>query len=211
MEVISRRKKKPERNQPDEDDLPTKIEVDKSLVERIVPGSVWRAKSFKWNPLTFVTESEQLNSKFMESTVQDKSLQRFIDDPVRPQTYAIGGNPDDVQAKYFAAYLMGLHMKALKGHANPMWATIYGGFDNPFIDKEKGRPSIIVMTNLTLISTNQKLEKARDTLEYYADIPRIVINVGIDPISFFATKLFLPVNGIAYFADSLIKRAVEVI
>jgi hypothetical protein len=214
MEVIARGKKERRvRERPSEDaGLPKLIEIDrKHGVERIVPGHVWRTKAFKWSPQTFATESEQLNSKFIESTVQDKSLAKFIENPCRSMIYGVGGNPDDAKAKYFAAYLVALHMQHLKGDANPVWATLYGGFDNHYLDKERAPPTLIVITNLTVNSTAFRIEKARDIIEAYPNVPRIVVCAGLDPMSFLATRLFCPVHGLAYFIDSIVKKKIDII
>lgn len=193
-------------------DLPAKIEVHpKGQILNVVPGHIWRTKNFKWNPLTFATEAEQLNSKFIEPSKQDKSLLMYIKNPETPMIYGVSGNPDDSKAKYFAAYLIDLHIKHLKADANPVWATLYGGFDNPWLNSEKADPTLLVISNLTPNSTTTKLEKARDLIEAFPDIPRIVVVAGMDPMSFLTTRLHVPVNGLAYFSESLIKARVEII
>jgi hypothetical protein len=208
----SKNKKRRAEDQVVDTDLPTKIEVHaKGSIMNVVPGHVWRTKAFKWNPLTFATEAEQLNSKFIEPSKQDKSLSMFIKNPETPMIYGVSGNPDDSKAKYFAAYLIDLHMKHLKADANPVWATLYGGFDNPYLSNDKASPTILVISNLTPNSTTTKLEKARDLIEAFPDIPRIVLCAGMDPLSFLTTRLHVPVHGLAYFSEALIKARVEII
>lgn len=193
-------------------DLPTKIEVrNHGQIANIVPGHVWRTKAFKWQPLAFATESEQLNSKFVESGTQDKSLAMFLKNPRTPMIYGISGNPDDSKAKYLAAFLVAAHMKTLGTDANPVWAPMYGGFDNPYMSDDKAKPTLLVLTNLTPNSTTFKLEKARDLLEKFSDIPRIVVVAGMDPMSFLTTRLHVPIHGIAYLSEGLVKQKVEVI
>jgi hypothetical protein len=196
----------------DESELPSKIEVtQKGTVASIVPGSVWRQSAFKWDPKPFATMSDELNEKFIEPSVQDSSLVRFIKKPHQPMIYGVAGNPDDSKAKLFAAYLVDIHCKRLKGDANPWWINLVGGFDNQWLDPQRPRPSMIVLTNLTPQSTNQKLEKARDILETYPDVPRIVVVAGADPLSFLATRLHVAVHGLAYFCEALVKQKIEVI
>lgn len=192
--------------------IPNRIEVKQhGPVTHVVPGSVWRVKPFKWNPVTFATESEQLNHKFVEPHKQDQSLMMFLDDPLTPMIMGISGSPDDSKAKYMAAYLVDVHMKHMKGHANPLWATVYGGFDNPYINNDKASPTLVVITNLTPNSTTTKLEKARDIIEYYPDVPRLIVVAGMDPMSFLTCKLHIPVNGLIYLSEGLLKQRVEVI
>src|ERR1700737_4265309 len=182
MEVISRGSRKPaskseERHRRREDDaaddalLPSRIEVNHI---NVVPGHVYRTRPFKWSPITFATESEQLNSRFVEPHTQDKSLTMFLKDPSMSMIYGVSGNPDDSKAKYFAAFLVAAHIKALGSDANPIWAPMYGGFDNPYMSDDKAAPTMLVITNITPNSTSMKLEKARDLIEKYSDIPRIV-------------------------------------
>lgn len=196
----------------DEQDLPSKIEVaQKGTVGQTVPGSVWRQPAFKWDPVAFATQSDELNEKFIEPTVQDQSLVQFIKKPTRPMIYGVGGNPDDTKAKLFAAYLMAAHCKKMGSDANPWWIGLTGGFDNPWLDTNRARPTMIVICGLTPQSTNQKLEKARDIIETYENVPRIVIVAGADPLSFLAARLHVPVHGLAYFCEAIVKSRIEVI
>lgn len=196
----------------DESDLPSRIEVaQKGTVAQTVPGSVWRQSAFKWNPVPFATQSDELNEKFIEPTVQDQSLVQFIQKPTRPMIYGVGGNPDDTKAKLFAAYLMQRHCKKLGSDANPWWIGLTGGFDNQWLDTNRARPTMIVMCGLTPQSTNQKLEKARDIIECYDTVPRIVVVAGADPLSFLASRLHVPVHGLAYFCEAIVKSRIEVI
>ena len=196
----------------DDSELPNRIEVSQTgQAAAVVPGSVWRQPAFKWNPVAFATQSDELNEKFIEPSVQDSSLAKFLKTPFRPIVYGVAGNPDDMKAKLFAAYLLEAHCKRLGSDSNPWWINLVGGFDNPWIDRDRPRPSMIVLCNLTPQSTNQKLEKARDIIETYPDVPRIVVVAGADPLSFLATRLHVPVNGLAYFCEALVRQKIEVI
>lgn len=196
----------------DESELPIRIEVSREgTVQQVVPSSVWRQSPFKWNPQPFATQSDELNEKFIEPSVQDASLVRFLRKPHEPMIYGVGGNPDDTKAKLFAAYLVSAHCKALKGDANPWWINLLGGFDNTGLDDTRSRPSMIVMCNLTPQSTNQKLEKARDIIESYPNVPRIIVVAGADPFVFLAGRLHVPVNGLAYFCETLVRQKVQII
>jgi hypothetical protein len=189
-----------------------KIEVKQGpQIRAIVPSHVWRTSAFKFDPVPFVPDAETLDGKFIEPKVQVASLRRFLKNPEVPMIYGISGNPDDSKAKYFAAYLVEAHLKALGSDANVVWNPVFGGFDNPLMDHDRAPPTMIVLTNLTALSTPMRLEKARDIVEKHPDVPRIVVIAGCDPLSFLATKLFTPINGLAYFSESLIKQRVEVV
>ncbi|QDH83417.1 hypothetical protein [Achromobacter phage Motura] len=191
-------------------ELPTKIEI--KTKHPLIPGYVFRQAPFKWDPIIFSLESEKLKSALIEPAGQDESLELFLNSPMAPMLYSVSGAPDDAKALYFAAYLMAHHIKHVP-NANPVWHSLYGGFSNPLLDKARDGnllPSMLILTNLTPTSTGSKLEKARDLLTHFQNIPRIVVSAGIDPISFFATSLHLPVNGFAYFSEALIKSRVEI-
>lgn len=192
--------------------VPARIEVKQISVKGVVPGHVFRCPPFKFSPQTFITESEKLNNKFIEEAKQIQSLKMFTLNPKLPMIYSVAGNPDDIKAKYFAAYLVLIHLRALGAKANVVWHSLYGGFENKLVSEyaDVSAPTMLVLTNLTPISTPLKLEKARDIIERYTDIPRIVVSAGMDPISFLSTRLFLQVNGLAYFSDSLVRQTMEV-
>lgn len=201
------------RKQVPEDEGVTTIKVSaKGPVSSVVPGSVWRQPPFPWRPRPFGLESEKLTDKIIDEEAQEASLRLFMEDPERPLIYSISGNPADTKAKYFAAYLVAAHIKAVGIKANPVWYPIYEGFGNPLMEpKDESSPSLIVLTNLTLNASNMKLSKARDIIEKYDSIPRLIVSAGCDPISFTATKLYCEVNAMAYFAESMVKQRVEIL
>lgn len=188
-----------------------------SQLRSMIPGTVWRQGAFKWDPVAFVAESEKLEDKIIEAKVQNSSLSMFMDEPTLPLIYGVSGNPDDAKAKLFAAFLAQIHMNHMgpvKG--NVLWHVLYGGFDNKIMkeyDEIDGKtaPTMLVLSNLTPNSTGVKLEKARDLIERFSDIPRIIVSAGEDPLSFLTTRLYVPVNGLAYFSESLVKKRVEVV
>ncbi len=197
----------------DTSDVPKKIDVKRTTVLRAsVPGSVWRQAPFRFMPRTFGVESEQFKEKFIEAEDQRAHLASFLAGPTKPWLYGVSGNPDDLKAKYFAAFLAQAHVKALGSQANVVWEVMYGGFNNPLLttDTARSRPTMLIVSNLTPHSSNTRLEKVRDLMEFYADIPRVIVSAGEDPLSFMATRLHLPVHGLAYFLDGMIRRKVEV-
>jgi hypothetical protein len=181
----------------------------RSLLDGIVHGSVWRQGAFTWEPTAFVLESEKLEGKIIEASVQDESLQHFRENPLEPQIYVVSGSPDDSKAKYFAAYLAMIHMNAVKFHS-VVWEPIFGGFDNRLMKTEQ-QLSMLIISGLAENSTNFKIEKARDLIERFADIPRVVVCAGEDPISFASTKLHVPCHSMAYFPSRLARTVQEVI
>jgi hypothetical protein len=70
---------------------------------------------------------------------------------------------------------------------------------------------MLVVTNLTPRSSNLKYEKTRDLLEKHALIPKVLVVVGEDPISFAATRIHSPCHALAYFGSRISKTFNEVI
>lgn len=196
-----------------EDSSSSKIRVrvkDRNLLTHEVHGSVWKQGHFVWEPRAFVIESPRLENKIVEATRQIESYNAFLEHPGRPMTYFVAGNPDDSKAKYFAAFLA-YHHKMKYGHrAEIVWEAVFGGFDNPLLRKDIN-PTMLILSNLTENSTNVKIEKARDLIERWPNIPKIVVCSGEDPISFASTKIYSPCHGIAYFSSSLSKSVQEII
>jgi hypothetical protein len=200
----------------DEDDLPRRIAVKRTPFLDCVPGNTWACPPFKWDPQAFALESDRLDqSKIIEAQAQDDSLSTFMKNPESPVIYGVCGNPNEVKAKLFAAHLLNIHCRHLGHKAKPVWNVQYGGYENRLLKEYSGidssyEPSILVLSNLAVNSTQQKLEKAKDLLERFSSIPRIVIAAGEDPISFLSSRLYVECNALAYFSESLVKKRIEV-
>lgn len=216
------RKTVPDEASTEEDEAPI-LEVPKYIsvrnkqgLQSIVPGHVWRCSPFKWDPVTFAVESERLNERFIEPVTQNNSLLRFLTNPRARMVYGVSGNPDDSKAKLFAAFLVKAHVMHLGLKANVVWHTVYDGYENKILkeyDEVNGKasPTMLVLTNVTPNASSVRLGKVRDILERFPDIPRVVVCAGEDPLSFFATRLYYQINGLAYFSESLVKKRIEVI
>lgn len=159
-------------------------------------------KYLKWDPQGFQLESERLENKVIDASVQQSSLELFFENPRRAMTYIIAGNPDDKEARYFAAWLTQIHLERLGLSAAIRWETVIGNFDNPVLHEE---PTLLVLTNLTPRSSNLKYDKTRDLLERHDKIPKLLVIAGEDPLSFAATRLHAPCHGIAYFGSTISK------
>lgn len=184
------------------------------VLKATVPGSVFRCAPFKYEPRTFVVESERLNSKIMSHELQTRSLKDWLRDPISPLVYSVAGNPDDSKAAYFAAYLVSIHMRKLGARANPVWEVLYGGYHDPKVlarSENLGRPTLLVVSNLASNSIGSKIGKAQDLIEQFSSIPIIIVSAGEDPLSFMSARMHKPVQAIAYFSESLVKKTIEVI
>ena len=165
----------------------------------------------KFDPPTFVVESKKLDNRMIEASRQVKSYEDFKANPRRPVTYVVAGNPDDLKARYFAYHLAEIHMQALGAKEDVKFETMLGNFNNPLIVNSEASPTLLVVSNLTIRSSNLKFEKTRDLLERFPKIPKIIVVAGEDPISFAATRLHVPCHAIAYFPSKHSKVVQEVI
>ncbi len=173
-----------------------------------VPGRVWQQGKFRFSPRDFAPDAVQLKDKIYDANIQTDSLTRFLENPSYPGTYGVASEPNDAMAMYFAAYLVSEFTK-IKPHG-VVWHSLTSGFDNPLIE-DPVSAELLVISNLTKDSSKTRLEKARDLLEFYAHIPRIVVIAGDDPVSFFSTKLYFKLTHLFFAGSQNFKRRVEVV
>lgn len=193
----------------------TKIHIklksrDKLLVRGVdIPGYIWQERPFLFAPQDFAVGNERLNDKIFSSDLQVESLERFKRAPRAPTVYGVASAPNDLKAKYFAAFLVQTFLDLAPPNSTVHWEQIYGSsFQNKALDLE---PSLLVITGLCPNSSSTKLEKARDLLEKHSSIPRIVVIAGEDPITFFNTRLYTAVHNLFFSSSALAKRRVEVV
>lgn len=169
----------------------------------VVEDSVVRIepKAVEWLP-------ENCDVKSISVKKQIASLDALLAHPLKGNGITcISSYPSDTRAKLLAANIVDraieLQIKgAVRGKAYPLWHRLYGGFNDPLRDNRELDPcSMLVLTNIGPDSTPQKLEKLRDLLERYDNIPKVVVVNGTDPVTFFAEKMRLPLKH-AIFIDS---------
>jgi hypothetical protein len=144
---------------------------------------------------------------------QYRALKSIIERPlVKPYTLGINSFPSDQRAKYLAIYIMSVAIDHYNKHkrtskALPLWHRVYGGYSDPLRDKPISEmPCMLIISNINDTSSNMKLEKVRDLLEKFSDIPRIVISGGEPPCNTFAQKLRYPMKvGLFLGPDSYIR------
>ncbi len=147
-----------------------------------------------------------LTPRTIRVSKQLSSLETIAADPTRGHyTLGISSFPSDTSAKQLALYLM---IKAVtkqfeknSRHFYPLWHKLYGFPKDKLRDAELPKeklPSILIVSNITKDISQMKLEKLRDLLEMYCSIPKIVVMGGIDPITFFSTKLHLSLSAGIY-------------
>jgi hypothetical protein len=197
--------------------LPKQIKVPQTrAIKEIVPGDVWRQKFFPYKPTGFTAKSQELERgeddvpPLIDANVQKEGLLAFLNNPTLPMTYIVTG--DEGMAEYFAAFLIQAHLERVGQAANVEWDRMYNTFTNRLFKTYGERPNpesdptMIVLSDLSPLSSDTALGKTRDILSRFSEVPRIVIAAKEDPISFAATRLYAKsINAIAYFQNPLIK------
>lgn len=156
----------------------------------------------------YTSEIPRVAPKTVGGAKQYKVLEKVMENPLRGH-YVIGISsfPSDQLAKQLAISIMAKatlawHKKHKPGTSTPLWHRVMGGLGDPLRDIKPGvvaeKPSMLIISNINENSTPHKLEKVRDLLERYSECPRIVVMSGTDPLTFFGTKLYYPVNAGIY-------------
>lgn len=157
--------------------------------------------------------SPYFKGKVFSKHKQLRHLAQLIQNPFEmdPRITVISSFPDDMRAKLAA---LNIFNSAVEDSATtalkPRWVTLYGDrFD--YEQLKTKRPSLLVVSNITMESTAYKLERLRDILEMFPKIPRIVVTGGsIDPTELFTKRVHLPVQaGISIGPAHVVKNILD--
>lgn len=171
---------------------------------------MWRTPKFVFRPNDYILEHPRLNRKEIDSFTQLKSLASFVENPSYPGVYGVASDPNDNVALYFAAYLAATYV-AINPRANVLWHSL-SGYKNTLLEEGTSETlDLLIVTNVTAQSSPHRLEMLRDLLVKYADIPRIVVIGGEDPVTFFATRLHFKLTHLFFHSGPLVKRQIEVV
>jgi len=184
-------------------------ERQKLLISRGVPGQDITPRALNSSVSEFLTKMEpnipRVLPKIIPVSRQYKALARVLEHPLRSSyTLCVGSFPSDLRAKYLAQLIMNAAVDAhlanrRPGRSMPLWHRVYGGLSDPLRDKPiSDMPCMLIISNVNDSSSNYKIEKVRDLLEKFSDIPRIVVTGGEPPCDLFANKLFLPLKAAFY-------------
>lgn len=140
----------------------------------------------------------------------------MIDDPYAKEhrkITCISSFPSDLRAKIVALQIFrSASDDCADKSRKPLWLQIY----NDRLDYEKirdKRPNLLVLTGCNLESSQYKLERLRDVLEAFNDIPRIVVTGGdCSPVDLFMKRLYLPVQmGVLVGSDRTVTNLMDVL
>lgn len=173
-----------------------------------VPWQALRHAPFKFDPQTFAIGSEYLKHHFINADVQTNSLDGFLADPTAPCLYAVGSEPTGEKAAYFAAYLVAAYLKA-QPHSRVVWLPLWDRQQEMI--KNQQECSLLVISDVYPDMPVYRMEKLRDLVSAYANIPIIMVVSGTDPVTFCYTQLRIKNTHLFYSAASIVKRKVEVV
>lgn len=162
-----------------------------------LPDSLWREPPYLFKPQDFTVEDSRLAARQMTEEVQVESLRRFVENPAYPAVYGVGSSPADNKAKLFAAYLLQQYLEVYSGDG-VIWENL-----NVLMTRHSSvrnsEPAFLVVTNVFPGTSLQRMEKLRDLLEMYENIPRIVVVAGCDPFSFVTGRLGFRLDNVFYY------------
>ncbi|QYW03129.1 hypothetical protein pEaSNUABM14_00169 [Erwinia phage pEa_SNUABM_14] len=145
----------------------------------------------------FKPMSPYFKGKIFSKTKQMTHLAKMIESPfgLDPRITVISSFPSDYRAKMAALSIFHAAVEDSETTAlKPRWVTLYGDrFD--YEQLKSKRPSMLIISNVTIDSTSYKIERLRDILEMFPKIPRIVVTGGgPDPMELFTRRVHLPVQ-----------------
>jgi hypothetical protein len=141
------------------------------------------------------------------SSVQLAQYQRSWDNPSGSWFLVIGSDADEDMAVTAA---LGLMLRSTIRYAEnpaaydrPFYWPLYGGNWDRLRDREEFRSGVngigmLVLTNLAENSSREKIERARDLLCMYSDVPRVLTVAGTDPLLFAIDQLHMTPSRVLY-------------
>lgn len=184
-----------------------------TMLTRGLPRDIMRARPYdlQTHTGTIVSEVDGLRTKRIKKQQQ---IEHYLDLCARPfqspYVAVFSARPNDLKAKLAAARLMECGIKqqikgeskAARGKHFPLWHTINGSFADRLRDGAEERPSMLILSNITVDSTNVKIEKLRDLIEQFNHIPRIIVLTGTDPVTFANSRLYSALNHCLYLSTA---------
>jgi hypothetical protein len=190
-----------------EQDEKTRIKIHKdfatALKDQGVPWSVFAEREFALEQAcaNISYEADRMKPVIYKKSEQLQDFLSVISEPFnKPYLYVISGKPADTQACAVAAVIL---IAASMAHSRlraeqpshryarmnkPRWVKLSNDFKDNVHDAN-WKPAMMVLSNITPNSSALKLEKVRDLLEFYDNIPRVVVVNEYDPITFLNHKI----------------------
>lgn len=114
-------------------------------------------------------------------------------------TFCISSTPGEIMAQMVAMrlFLRATSIAAKEDLGQPLWHSVYGGYSVK--DRLQNEPRdhtipFLILGNVPTDATPVKIERLRDILTRYSNIPRVIVTSDGDPIEFMLGTLKMPVN-----------------
>lgn len=171
-----------------------------------VPHAFLEHRPFTFDPedIKVGKSGSYLKQRILPLEKQEAGLNNWLKNPSKPIVYGVGSEPSDAAAKYFAAHLVQKYVESVHNR-KVIFHHIYSGYSSPLITNEEPC-TLLVLSGLSLDSTQSKIDKCVDLLEYYSNIPRIVVCSGVDPITFFSLRLKTKLHSFFHKVSSTVDR-----
>jgi len=141
----------------------------------------------------YKTVSPYFKTKLVSKRKQLSLAASLLDDPLNTKgIHVVSSFPNDTRSKLFALHVMrNAYIDSIKTSRKPKWVTLYG--DKLDYERVKtGNPNFLVISNVVIDSTQYKMERLRDLLSMFGNIPRLVVTSGsIDPTEMFNNRLYM--------------------
>lgn len=153
-----------------------------------IPGDLHTVKPFNFIPQPFSLRPPLFKELLISESSQLNSLNQFLDDPQSNCIFSVTGSFSDLEARYFAAFLVDQYLaKTVNTHVE--WVHLKNKADVASMIATAPNCSLLVITGVYPAMMPSRIEAARDLLDTYSDIPRIIVGSGEDPITFCVSKL----------------------
>lgn len=202
--------------QADTDEQTTRVQLTKNSWTRFavhgvqgLPGDLHTVKPFNFDPLPFSLKPPVFRDTLISSSSQQASLTQFMDDPQSNCIYSVTGSFSDLEARYFAAFLVDQYL-ARTTNTHVEWVHLKNKADVAAMITAVPPCSLLVITGAYPTMMPSRVEAARDLLDAYADIPRIIVGSGEDPITFCVSRLNIRPTR-CYFIQSTISGSTDVV
>lgn len=185
--------------------------IQKMMTTRGLPGIVLQGERLSYDIEDAVVAfkpdlGDKVKSKLINVPSQLKVIDRLLTNPLQGHPIVcLNSYPTDLRATCVAANIMeAAFFKYLEGQKSrkpvgqPYWVRLYSDRWAGYIeDIREKKPSLLIISNITSESSQQRLEKLRDCLDFFDRIPRIVVtgtSSKENPMEFFANRLHYPLN-----------------
>lgn len=152
-----------------------------------IPGYVFAVRRFDLNDTVRSLQSARPGRRSLRvSKAQQLRSCSYASDPSnlgKPWVMCVASDLNDLRAKCLAAWIALQQLRSRKPPAWTLWHTVTGSLGDAILDASadaRPRADLVVVANITQWSTQRRMERARDILEVYSHVPRIVTATGID-------------------------------